>query len=281
MAVTEMARSEIVDTLREPIGEQATETLMQCVLPAGREHLATKQDLEATYQKLVASDSRLEAKMDTGFARVDARFVKVDARIDTLQGLMEGRFEGVAGRFKELEGQIAELRGLIKETAAKQSRHFIYMFAGFAILMWGTLLTLAFVAPAYRRRGIGRRLYDMRKDVCRRMNLAGIVAGGVIPGYAEHKQQMSADSYVKKVSAGKLYDPTLTMQIANGFEARGVIADYIVDPAVDNWASLIVWKNPHYSAHEPAPSPNLSYRSRLPPSLVSRKDTSTDPLTKC
>ena len=103
------------------------------------------------------------------------------------------------------------------------------------------------VLPDYRRRGIGRRLYDMRKQICRDLNLAGIVAGGVIPGYADHKDEMSAADYVAKVSSGELYDATLTMQIANGFEARGVIADYITDPAVDSWASLIVWENPDYN----------------------------------
>ena len=103
------------------------------------------------------------------------------------------------------------------------------------------------VLPDYRRRGIGKRLYDMRKQICRDLNLAGIVAGGVIPGYADHKDEMSAADYVAKVSSGELYDATLTMQIANGFEARGVIADYITDPAVDSWASLIVWDNPDYN----------------------------------
>ena len=102
------------------------------------------------------------------------------------------------------------------------------------------------VLPDYRRRGIGKRLYDMRKQICRDLNLAGIVAGGVIPGYADHKHTMPAADYVAKVSAGELYDATLTMQIANGFEARGVIADYITDPAVDSWASLIVWENPDH-----------------------------------
>ena len=106
------------------------------------------------------------------------------------------------------------------------------------------------VLPDYRRRGIGKRLYDMRKQICRDLNLAGIVAGGVIPGYADHKDQLSAADYVAKVSAGELYDATLTMQIANGFEARGVIADYIRDPAVDSWASLIVWENPDYDADQ-------------------------------
>ena len=78
------------------------------------------------------------------------------------------------------------------------------------------------VLPDTGALGIGKRLYDMRKQICRDLNLAGIVAGGVIPGYADHKDTMPAADYVARVSAGELHDATLTMQIANGFEARGV-----------------------------------------------------------
>lgn len=102
------------------------------------------------------------------------------------------------------------------------------------------------VLPEYRRRGIGKELYDQRKDICRRLNLAGIVAGGVIPGFAEHKDSMSADDYVAKVRAGELYDRTLTFQIENGFEAVCALSNYISDPEVDSWASLIVWRNPDH-----------------------------------
>lgn len=104
------------------------------------------------------------------------------------------------------------------------------------------------VRPDYRRRGIGRELYDMRKQICVDLNLAGIVAGGVIPGYAEHKHAMSADEYVAKVVAGELYDRTLTFQVENGFEAPCALADYLRDPEVDNYASLIVWHNTEYRA---------------------------------
>ena len=100
--------------------------------------------------------------------------------------------------------------------------------------------------PEYRRRGIGSELYDLRKGVCRDLNLRGIVAGGVIPGYAEHKEAMTADEYVAEVRAGRLYDRTLSFQLENGFEAPCALADYIVDPAVDNWAALIVWHNPEF-----------------------------------
>lgn len=111
------------------------------------------------------------------------------------------------------------------------------------------------VRPDYRRRGIGRELYDLRKQMCVDLNLAGIVAGGVIPGYADHKDVMSADEYVANVVAGELYDPTLTFQLENGFEAPCALADYIKDPEVDNYASLIVWHNTAYVAPEPGDMP--------------------------
>jgi len=98
------------------------------------------------------------------------------------------------------------------------------------------------VDPAYRRRGIGQNLYRLRKQVCRDLNLRGIVAGGVIPGYADYKSTMTAAEYVDAVTAGGLYDATLSFQLKNGFEARGVLENYLRDPAVDNWASLIVWQ---------------------------------------
>ncbi len=102
------------------------------------------------------------------------------------------------------------------------------------------------VRPSHRRRGIGKEIYDLRKAACEKLNLRGIVAGGVIPGFADHKDAMTADQYVEEVTAGRLYDPTLTFQLANGFEAPCALSDYLADPAVDNWASLIVWHNPLY-----------------------------------
>ncbi|MGB0502073.1 MAG: GNAT family N-acetyltransferase, partial [Acidimicrobiales bacterium] len=102
--------------------------------------------------------------------------------------------------------------------------------------------------PEYRGRGIGRRLYELRKDCVRRLGKRGIVAGGVIPGYADHIDTMSAQAYIDKVVAGELYDPTLTFQLENGFEARGVIPGYLDDPTVGNNSVLIVWENPDISS---------------------------------
>jgi GNAT superfamily N-acetyltransferase len=103
------------------------------------------------------------------------------------------------------------------------------------------------VHPDYRGFGIGRKLYDLRKGVVRDFNKHGIIAGGVIPGYAEHKHEMSAESYINAVSAGDLFDPTLSFQLSNGFEALGALAEFVHDETTDGWGSFIVWYNPGYN----------------------------------
>ena len=102
------------------------------------------------------------------------------------------------------------------------------------------------VHPDYRRRGIGGRLYDARKALCRRLGLRGIVAGGALPGFAHVERAMSAEAYVASVVAGELHDPTLSMQLRHGFEVHGVLEDYL-DDAAGGWASLIVWRNPTWN----------------------------------
>jgi len=104
------------------------------------------------------------------------------------------------------------------------------------------------VDPAWRGRGLGRRLYDARKALVRRHGKRGIVAGGVLPGFAHHKHAMTAATYVARVVAGELHDPTLSMQLRNGFEVVGVLRGYLEDRAADDWAALIVWRNPDASA---------------------------------
>ncbi len=102
------------------------------------------------------------------------------------------------------------------------------------------------VHPDYRRRGIGRRLYELRKDITRRLNKKGIIAGGVLPGFIHYMDRMSALEYVTRVVAGEIYDPTLSFQIENGFRVLGVLPDYFPHPASGGYASFIVWDNPDY-----------------------------------
>ena len=99
------------------------------------------------------------------------------------------------------------------------------------------------VHPKYRGRGIGKLLYEARKNLVVKCGLKGIVAGGVLPGYAFYKGKLSVPDYVDKVVSGELFDPTLSFQLKNGFEVRGLLENYLEDDASDNWATLIVWEN--------------------------------------
>ncbi|MEZ4832255.1 MAG: GNAT family N-acetyltransferase [Caldilineaceae bacterium] len=82
------------------------------------------------------------------------------------------------------------------------------------------------VHPAYRRRGIGSSLYALRKDVVRRANKRGIIAGGEIPGYARYIRHMRAHDYIAKVVAGEPYDPTLNFSWSTA-SARGDIEELL------------------------------------------------------
>jgi GNAT superfamily N-acetyltransferase len=104
---------------------------------------------------------------------------------------------------------------------------------------YGTDIT---VLPVYRGRGVGRMLYQARKDLVRRKGKRGIIAGGSLPGFYNHKSKMTIHEYVTAVVAGELRDPTLSFQLDNGFEVKGLLENYIEDEADDGWATLIVWE---------------------------------------
>lgn len=102
------------------------------------------------------------------------------------------------------------------------------------------------VHPGRRRRGIGKILYECRKELVRRTKRRGIIAGGHIPGFAEHKHHMSAEDYIQAVVRGERYDPTLSFQLQNGFRVVCALPDYLKDEATDSWSALIVWDNPDF-----------------------------------
>jgi GNAT superfamily N-acetyltransferase len=102
------------------------------------------------------------------------------------------------------------------------------------------------VLPAYRRRGIARRFYEMRRDLSRRLNLRGHVVGGLLKGFSAYKGVMSIEEYVVKVIAAELFDPTVSVQLRCGFRVHGIIHDYVHDPTCDGKAAFLVWHNPDY-----------------------------------
>ena len=84
------------------------------------------------------------------------------------------------------------------------------------------------VHPNYRGRGISRHLYNARKELVRQRRLRGIVTGGMIPGFVHYKAVMDAQTYVARVVAGNISDPTLSIQLRQGFRDRGLLPNYLL-----------------------------------------------------
>jgi predicted amidohydrolase/GNAT superfamily N-acetyltransferase len=105
--------------------------------------------------------------------------------------------------------------------------------------------------PDYRGMGVGAALYEARRQLCRRLNLRRILAGGRLWNYFEHADRYSAEEYAQRVAAGELRDLVLSFQLREGFVLRGVMPNYLRDPKSQNYASLIEWLNPD---HKPVPA---------------------------
>lgn len=103
-----------------------------------------------------------------------------------------------------------------------------------------------FVDPKQRGTRIGRRLYEERRKLAERLELKGIVFGGRLPNLQRHWRKVgSADEYLEQVVAGKLHDPVLRFQLANGFEPLGVLDKYLPnDKKSRGYAAHMVWRNP-------------------------------------
>ena len=69
MAVTEIERTELANRLVLAIGKEATETLMNCIIPEGRDQLATKDDLRVLSAELRGEMAELRGDVDSALSR--------------------------------------------------------------------------------------------------------------------------------------------------------------------------------------------------------------------
>jgi len=108
-----------------------------------------------------------------------------------------------------------------------------------------------FVHPDYQGLRLGRRLYDARKELCEKLNLRAIIAGGRIPGYQKYADEMTPREYIEKVKNKELFDPILTFQLANDFHVRKILTNYLPDDKESkSFATLLEWINVYYEEKE-------------------------------
>src|SRR6476659_1271199 len=107
------------------------------------------------------------------------------------------------------------------------------------------------VHPKYRGMRLARRLYDARKELCRRKNLARMIIGGRIPGYKKYQKRMSVREYVDRVIRKEIFDPVMTVQLGNGFVLQRILPDYLPsDEDSGGYATQMEWLNLAYEPNE-------------------------------
>ncbi|MDQ0337807.1 putative amidohydrolase/ribosomal protein S18 acetylase RimI-like enzyme [Caldalkalibacillus uzonensis] len=119
------------------------------------------------------------------------------------------------------------------------------------------------VHPEYRHMKIGRRLYEARRKLCRKLNLKSIVFGGRMPNYHKYADKLTPEEYVEQVIKKKIYDPVITFQLMNGFVFRKVMPNYLpADHESCQNATLMEWHNEDYLPRSTYQAGN--YRRSLP-----------------
>lgn len=108
------------------------------------------------------------------------------------------------------------------------------------------------VHPDYRGAGLSKMLYNARQDLARRLNLRGHVLGGMIKGYGARKDEMTPAEYMKHLTDGDIFDPTVSVQMKRGYTIEGILDNYVEDPSCANVAALLIWRNPDYRAEQAA-----------------------------
>lgn len=104
------------------------------------------------------------------------------------------------------------------------------------------------VDPALQGRGIGKLLYEKRRELANKYGLKRIRAGARMRGYGKFKDKLSPTEYVKQVIENKIYDPTLSFQLRQGFVVIDVAKNYLYnDPESLGYAAVIEWLNPQFA----------------------------------
>jgi predicted amidohydrolase len=108
------------------------------------------------------------------------------------------------------------------------------------------------VDPKVRGTRIGRRLYEERRRLAERLELKGIVFGGRMPNLKRFWRRVeSPQDYLDQVIAGKLHDPVLRFQLANGFEPIAVLKNYLPEDVRSRGHAVhMIWRNPFVDQEE-------------------------------
>jgi len=121
------------------------------------------------------------------------------------------------------------------------------------------------VRPLRQGAGIGKKIYQARRELAQRLGLLRIRAGARLRGYHRHAKRMSAEEYGIRVVRGELRDATLSFQIKQGFHVLSVVSGYLLhDPESLGYAAVIEWLNPQVATPADAAGRDPRFQPKPP-----------------
>lgn len=107
------------------------------------------------------------------------------------------------------------------------------------------------VRPSFQGKGLGKLLYEARRQICTKLKLLRIRAGARMRGYATYAEDHNPKEYIYKVMNNEIFDPTVSFQIKQGFKVISIVSNYISDdPETLGHAAVIEWLNPEVATEE-------------------------------
>jgi len=100
------------------------------------------------------------------------------------------------------------------------------------------------VRPAFRSFGLGKIMMESMYHLVIEKKLDRLLGGGRMPGYKQHADKETPQSYLEKVLSGQLKDPVLSFLLRCGRTPVCVLNNYLEDEDSLNHAVLMEWKNP-------------------------------------
>jgi GNAT superfamily N-acetyltransferase len=97
------------------------------------------------------------------------------------------------------------------------------------------------VHPDYRRKGLGRALYNMRQEIAKELGCKGQLTAGMPIGFDRLKNKMTIEEYCEALMIGEMIDPTVTAQKKCGFILIEPLYNYLNDPRSGN-ASILMYR---------------------------------------
>jgi len=150
----------------------------------------------------------------------------------------------------EIVGLILSLHCRFAQFSEPQQMADIYnpaLFEGYGVDGDSLFALEILVKSTHKRMGIGKLLNARLTQTLVRNNLRAFIGVSRVSGYGKLQQEMSIETYLQKVVAGELHDPSLSYNCANQMLPKQAIAAYYpadVDSA--GYGALVIQYNPYY-----------------------------------